>query len=100
MSDIDNIMSLLADGVKMGDGWVIDNREYVEEKGEKMSDELEFEQFTETTTLVNSGLQTCGEIYIWEGEAFLDITTVCLTIADLKAIIAKMQEVEANNDIP
>jgi hypothetical protein len=29
-------LSLLADGVKMGEGWVFDNREYVEETGEEM----------------------------------------------------------------
>jgi hypothetical protein len=36
MSEMDNIMSLLADGVKMGEGWAFDNREYVEETGEEM----------------------------------------------------------------
>jgi len=35
MSEMDNIMSLLADGVKMGEGWAFDNREYVEETGEE-----------------------------------------------------------------
>jgi len=34
MSDIDSIMAMMADGVKLGDGWVIDSREYIEERDE------------------------------------------------------------------
>ena len=31
MNNIDSIMAMMADGVKLGDGWVIDSREYIEE---------------------------------------------------------------------
>ena len=56
--------------------------------------ELVFEQFTDTTVLVNSGFKTYGEIYKWDGHTVLDIKTICLSIVDLEAIIAEMKNLE------
>jgi len=55
---------------------------------------IELEEFSDTTTLVNVDFDTYGEIYVWDGEAIFDIKTICLTVADLEAIIFRMKEME------
>lgn len=64
-----------------------------------MNDEtaIQFEQFTDTTTLVTANGGYIGEIAIDEdGEAQIDFNMCWLTRTDLEAIVNKMRELERN----
>ena len=61
---------------------------------------IQFEQFTDMTTLVTANGGYIGEIAIDEdGEAQIDFNTCWLTRTDLEAIVKKMRELEADYGI-
>ena len=59
---------------------------------------IQFEQFTDTTTLVTANGVYIGEIAIDDdGETQIDFDTCWLTRPDMEVIVEKMRELEAQS---
>ena len=59
---------------------------------------LQFEKFTDTTTIVTANEGYIGEIAIDDdGEAQIDFNMCWLTRTDLETIVEKMRELEAQS---